>query len=164
MATDSFRLVLDTNVVVRAFINPRSDSGRLLGLCERRSVIPLLSRAVLKEYRYILSMPQLLERYPQLDRPEIAIALERLTYISDFYRTVRPKFEYPRDPKDVHLIELAIAGKASHIISTDDDLLSLKSGRSEAARRFRQRLPRIQVQSAYDFLFDSFPLPPAPRG
>ena len=115
-------------------------------------MVPLLSKSVLDEYRFILRDPKLCSRYPQLDRPEIAVSLERLTYVGDMYRRVRERFVYPRDPKDSHLIELAIAGGATHLISTDDDLLSLDRGRDEASKRFRQRLPNTQIIKPYDFL------------
>jgi len=149
---NSFRLVLDTNVLVRGFINSGSDSGRILQLCEQRRAVTLLSSAVLREYRFILADTKLCARYPQLEQPEIAVAIERLIYVSDLYRRVGVRFDYPRDPKDSHLIELAIAGAATHLISTDDDLVSLPNGRTEAAKRFRQRLPVIEVVSPYDFL------------
>jgi putative PIN family toxin of toxin-antitoxin system len=147
-----YRVVLDTNILVRAFINPNSSSGQILFLCEARQVIPLLSHDVLREYCAILKHPAIVERYPQLERPEIEFSLERLTYVSDFYRDTKAKFQFERDPKDAPLIELAIAGRATHLISVDQDLLSLPKGRDDAARRFRQRLPRVQVMKPADFL------------
>jgi putative PIN family toxin of toxin-antitoxin system len=107
------RVVLDTNIVVRAFINPHSHSGRVLRACQDRRVVPLLSTAVLNEYRAIISRPSLVERYPELDRPEIGVALERLLYVSDFYRRIRVHFSFPRDPKDAALIELAMTGRTT---------------------------------------------------
>ncbi len=152
MPPNPFRLVLDTNILVRAFLNLSSASGRLLKLCEHRQVVPLLSKAVLREYRLILRDAELCARFPQLDRPEVGIALERLAYVGDIYGIIRARFRYPRDPKDSHLIELAIAGKATHLISTDDDLLALPAGRDDAARRFRQRLPAIRVMNPVEFM------------
>jgi len=146
-----FRLVLDTNILVRAFINLGSDSGRILQACEKRMFVPLLSQPVLREYRLILGDPVLCSRYPQLDRPEVAVSLERLTYVGDVYRRARERFNFPRDPNDSHLIELAIVGRATHLISTDDDLLSLTSGSDDAARRLRQRLPNLKVTTPHDF-------------
>jgi putative PIN family toxin of toxin-antitoxin system len=150
--SNTFRLVLDTNVLVRAFINRASDSGELLHACERRRVVPLLSTAVLREYRLILRDPMLCLRYPQLSKPDVAVALERLIYVSDVYRRVRAKFEFPRDPKDSQLIELAIVGNATHLITSDDDLIALPQGRTDASNRFRQRLPRIQIVKPFDFV------------
>lgn len=152
MPQNPFRLVLDTNILVRAFINPSSESGGILTLCEFRKVVTLLSNPSLREYREILSDPKLCARYPKLDRPEIAVALERMIYVSVMYRRVRAKFDYPRDPKDSHLIELAITGCATHLISTDEDLLSLPHGRTNASRRFRQRLPTLKVMKPREFL------------
>lgn len=61
------------------------------------------------------------------------------------------EFVFPRDPKDAALIELAIAGRASHIISTDDDLLALMKGLDDAAKRFRQRLPNASIVTPEEF-------------
>lgn len=152
MPPNDCRVVLDTNILVRAFINIRSDSGRVLKACELRRVVPLLSGPVLNEYRSILRDPELVSRYPRLEQPEIALALERLLYVSDTYRRVRTRFLYPRDPKDAHLLELAIVGGATHLISTDDDLLDLPAGPDDAARRFRQRLPNLVVLKPDEFV------------
>jgi putative PIN family toxin of toxin-antitoxin system len=137
--------VLDTNIIVRAFINLRSDSGRIIRCCQERGVVPLMSGPVLREYRDVLGDSKLLQRYRQLQRPDITVAIERLLYVSDMYRGIGVRFPYPRDPKDAPMIELAIAGAATHLISTDDDLLSLSAGRGEAARRFRRQLPHAHV-------------------
>ena len=42
--------------------------------------------------------------------------------------------------------------KATHIISHDKDLLSLPNSRTDAGRRFRQRLPGVKVQDAATFV------------
>ena len=58
------RVVLDTNVLLRAFISPDSVSGLILDACEHRRVVPLLSRPVLREYRAILGAEKLVARFP----------------------------------------------------------------------------------------------------
>ena len=68
MPSTPFRIVLDTNIIVRASINLACDSGRIVGLCEQRGVVPLMSAAVLREYRLVLGDPKLCSRYPQLKR------------------------------------------------------------------------------------------------
>ena len=52
MAKSDHRVVLDTNILVRAFINLTSNSGRIVKSCERRAVVPLLRGPVLGEYRF----------------------------------------------------------------------------------------------------------------
>jgi len=149
---NAHRVVLDTNIIVRAFINPNSSAGRVLLDCEERHAIPLLSAEVLREYRTIVKHPVIVARYPQLERPEVGISLERLLYVSDFYRNIKVRFEFERDPKDAPLIELAIAGRATHLISVDNDLLTLPKGRDDAAKRFRQRLPDTSIVTPEQFL------------
>jgi putative PIN family toxin of toxin-antitoxin system len=146
------RIILDTNIVVRGFINSYSESGRILRACERRVVVPVLSRPVLAEYRAVLSDPELIGRYPELGRPEIKLALERLVYVADVVKKVSQRFDYPRDPDDAMLIELALAGDATHLITTDRDLLTLPKARNEAAKRFRQRLPCVSVAPPEQYL------------
>lgn len=147
-----YRVVLDTNIQLRGLINIRSNAGRVVDACDRRAVVLLLSRPVLSEYRAILTAPEVVERYPELTTERVEVALRRLRYVGDFFRSVRVTFEYARDPKDEMFIELAIAGGASHIVTGDQDLLSLKSGRGEAAKRLWQRAPSLRAVDPATFL------------
>ena len=147
----TLRVVLDTNILVRGLINNRSASGRVLAACENRKLIPLLSLAVLVEYRGILTDPELVERYPQLDEHRVKAVLERLSYVGDVIRRVQQRFRLPHDPSDSKLVELAIAARATHLISTDRDLLDLAIGRDDAARRFSRRLPGVAVIDPVEF-------------
>lgn len=94
---------------------------------------------MLAEYRSVLRRPALLEKYPELENPRISDAVERLLYVSDYTRRIGAHFSFPRDPKDSPFLELAIAASATHLITTDRDMLSLVGGRDNAAKRFRQR-------------------------
>ncbi len=58
---------------------------------------------------------------------------------------IRPGHGYQR-------IELAIAAKATDIVSSDKDLLSLPTGRDDAAKRFRQRLRGLRVLQPGQFV------------
>jgi putative PIN family toxin of toxin-antitoxin system len=110
-----------------------------------RKAIPLISPPVMAEYRTVLLHPVILARFAHLTPRRVALALARLRYIADEYRTVRAKFELPRDPRDAMFVELAIVGAATHIVTLDLDLLSLPTARTDAGRRFRQRLRGIEV-------------------
>ena len=147
-----YRVVLDTNILLRGLINMRSDAGRVVEACDRRAVVLLLSRAVLAEYRAILTDPRIVTRYPELSEEKVGIALRRLRYVADTFRRVPVKFQYPRDPKDEAFIELAIAGHATHLVTADDDMLSLMLDHGEAARRFRQRAPTLRVVDPKTFI------------
>jgi putative PIN family toxin of toxin-antitoxin system len=148
----TYRVVLDTNVLLRGLINSHSASGRILALCEDRKLVPVLSKSVLAEYRYILKDPKIVARCPELEPRKVDVTLARLIFVGDVIRSIKVRFVYPRDPQDAKFIELAIAANATHLVSSDGDILDLPGGHGEASKRFRQRLPTIVVLDPPDFL------------
>ncbi len=149
------QLVVDTNTLLRALANAESPSGKVLGACERRRTVILLSKPVIDEYRRVLALVLTDSRKNRIPPRHIELVLRRLRYIGEYHRTVRSRFEYPRDPTDSMLISLAIEGRATHIVSHDKDLLSLPNSRTEAGKRFRQRLPQTRVVTAFALLEES---------
>lgn len=147
-----FRIVLDTNILLRGVLNVASPAGRVVELCDRRSIILLLSKPILAEYVSVLGNPAMIARYPELLPEKVELVLRRLRFVAESYGSLRQKFEFPRDPKDAMFIELAIAGGASHIISADADLLSLRTGHDDSASRFRQRARSVKILPAAAFL------------
>lgn len=147
-----FRLVLDTNTLLRGLANRDSASGRVLALCENRQVLLLLSRPVLSEYRRILGSPKIARRNPEIADADVELVLRRLRYFSEYFGWIALRFRFDRDPMDEKIIELAVAGSASHIATNDNDLLALDSGHDDAAKRFRQRLPTARVVVPADFM------------
>jgi putative PIN family toxin of toxin-antitoxin system len=146
------RLVLDTNVVVRGLASESSAAAKVISAAEQRRFVTLLSRSVVAEYAAVLTDPDLCERFPSLSGGRVGVTLARLRFVGDYLRRISPQFAFPRDQRDAKFIELAIAGRATHIVSCDQDLLSLPIGRTDAARRFRQRLPGVQALEPGDFL------------
>ena len=152
MSRSSIRLVIDTNTLLRGLAKPDSASGRVLRAVEHRHALLLTNRRVVEEYRIILLDTVLLARFPALTPVSVEASIRALIYLSNDLGSVRTRFEFPRDRKDEKFLALAIAGKATHIITFDDDLLSLSEGRSDAAKRLRQRLPRLLIHSPSDFV------------
>lgn len=145
MALARLRLVLDTNVLLAGLASESSASQRVVDGLQARRAIPLLSRAVLDEYRAVLLHEAVAARFPGLTPRRVVIALQRLRFVGDEYQNVRVKFDFPRDPRDAKFIELAIVGNATHIVTLDADLLSLPTTRNDAGKRFRQRLRNVAV-------------------
>lgn len=100
------RVVLDTNVLLRGFLNAQSAAGRVLNACSQRAIIVVLSRDVLAEYRSILTAPFIVERYPELTPRTVELMLRRLRYVGDVIDTSTIHFDFLRDPKDEKIIEL----------------------------------------------------------
>ena len=149
MPTSPFRLVIDTNTLLRGVL---SAAAKVRRAAESRTVISLFSKPVLDEYRAVLSHPGLVEKFPALSTRNVAFLIQRLRFVGEYVRSPRARFEYPRDPLDAKFIELAIDLKATHILSVDKDLLSLPKGRGDAAKRFRSRLSGVEVLDARDFI------------
>jgi putative PIN family toxin of toxin-antitoxin system len=148
----TLRVVLDTNTLLRGLASERSAARRVLRAAEHRLIIPLLSKPLLDEYRAVLTDPELVERFPQLTAELVAVSLHRLRFVSDYIRSPDIRFRYSRDPRDEKLIELAIALRASHIITGVNDLLSLPANKGENGNRFRQRLSNTAILTAHVFL------------
>ena len=100
----------------------------------------------------VLSDRALVAKFPELTAELVEITIRRLRFVSDYVRSPRVEFEYQRDPRDQKFIELAIALGATHILSADHDLLSLPTSKGEVGKRFRQRLPNVEVLTAESFL------------
>jgi len=152
VARGHFRIVLDTNTLLRGLVSATSAAAKVRRGAEGRLFIPLLSKPVLDEYRAVLGSDAMVSKFPGLTPELVEVTARRLRFVSDYIRSPKVAFEYRRDPCDQKFIELAIALEATHLISADKDLLSLPSSRTEAGRRFRQRLPHIEVLSAGQFV------------
>jgi putative PIN family toxin of toxin-antitoxin system len=148
------RVVIDTNVLLRALASPSSKSAHLVQVCERRRAIALLSKPLMDEYRRVLTFAG--SRHEDVTPKSIELVLRRLRYFGDYQRHVRAKFSYRRDPTDSKLVELAIDAHATHIATYDPDLLSLPKSRDDAGHRFRQKLRHLQVLTP-NRLLDDYP-------
>jgi uncharacterized protein len=117
------RVVLDTVIFVRALINPRGPSGRLLHEHADKYVI-VLSPEIVKEILNVLSRPELRRRFPALaDAPSMERVLEKLEQAE----VVEPskRFEVCRDPNDDKFIDCAVEGDAAYVVSEDKDILAI---------------------------------------
>jgi putative PIN family toxin of toxin-antitoxin system len=152
-ADPAIRVVLDTNVLVRAIANPSSQSGQLASACEERRAIALLSKPLIDEYRRVLS--RLRDFDEAITSFHIEAILRRLRYFGEYRRLVHSSFHFRRDPTDSKLIELAIDAHATHIISYDADLLTLPESRGEAGKRVQVSTGPYN-QSTIQFFSSSF--------
>jgi predicted nucleic acid-binding protein len=76
-------------------------------------------------------------------------------YVGDFLPVLRARFRLSSDPTDAKLVELAIDGEATHLASFDRDLLSLPRARNDAGKRFRQRLPKLEIMMPEELLLQN---------
>jgi len=108
-------IVVDTNVFVGACLGTGA-SSRVVEACLTQRFQPLMGAALLAEYEDVLARAPLFtkSRLTTVERSElldIFLATCRWTRI---YYGWRPNL---RDEGDNHLVELAVAGGASHIVT-----------------------------------------------
>ena len=120
------RAVVDTNVIISAFLKANSVPGDVL-LAWRRGEFELVtSGPLLAELWAVLIRGSIRKRTTYSRAQEIAAIVEfgegALVVAPDLRLTV-----VASDPDDDRVLEAAVAGNADYIVSGDRDLLSLES-------------------------------------
>lgn len=133
--TNDLRAVLDTNVVVSAMLFRASVPGQVFLYFARRGGL-IISEATKSELIDVILRPDF-DRYLQKeDRVNFIASLEQQAQLV----TVTHSITACRDPKDDKFLELAVSGRATHVVSGDLDLLALHPFRG------------ISIVSPHDFL------------
>ena len=112
------RILLDTNVLVRAAITPTGLARKLLRFIERNEDhVLIVSAHLLSEVAEVLRRPRIRERWPVSDE-EIEAYCQALGRVGETVSQV-PLSPVIRDAKDQAVIEAAIAGRADIICTLD---------------------------------------------
>lgn len=113
------RVVIDTNVVISAVLLPRSVPRQAFDAASQGRL--LVSAATVAELDEVLRRPKFNKYLPEEKRLEFLAALVREAEQVEIAEAVSAC----RDAKDNKFLELAVSGRASHILSGDEDLLVL---------------------------------------
>ncbi len=108
------RIILDTNVLYAGLYSSLGASYQILRLIERRVIKPVISTTLLFEYEDVLKRR---ESDLGLSDHQVDIILDNLCDLCEFkeiYFLWRP---YLRDPKDDHILELAVASTTQTIVT-----------------------------------------------
>jgi putative PIN family toxin of toxin-antitoxin system len=114
------RCVFDTNVLVSALLLPDSKPRLSLDRAQRNRSL-LISIAVLAEVHGVLGRKRFSRYIDEEDVHNFVAALTREAELVE----VNVKIAASRDPKDDKLLELAVSGSATHLVTGDSDLLAL---------------------------------------
>lgn len=117
------RVVVDTNILVRALIQPTGSVGPVLRRLRDGAYTLLYSESLLEELVDVLNRPHLRGKY-HLDEEDIKTLLALILFRGV---EVEPNAQVRacRDPRDDQFLEVAAAGEADVIVSGDEDLLTL---------------------------------------
>jgi putative PIN family toxin of toxin-antitoxin system len=124
------RAVLDTGVLVSAFISRQGAPGQVLAAARSGRLKPLFSAAMLDELLDVLSRPHMQRKYH--------IGLDEVEALLHFLQArgepvvPREVVRDCRDPKDNKFLEAALAGQADCLVTGDEDLRVLHPWRGIA--------------------------------
>jgi len=109
-------VVVDTSVFVAALLGPTGASRSVLRACLRGQFQPLMGAALVSEYESLLTREPLFEgcRLDASEREALFNAFLSTCRWTTIYFAWRPNL---RDEADNHLIELAVAGGASVLVT-----------------------------------------------
>lgn len=118
------RIVLDTNILISAFVSRRGASAQILAYCQSGELELLISPETLDELRRVLAYPDIRKRLTYRDEQiEGLLAFLELAAVSLTPPTgVRV---VPADADDDKFVALALAGEARYIVSGDSHLLEI---------------------------------------
>lgn len=121
------RIIIDTSVVVSAVLLPRSVPRKLFDQAMDNGRI-LVSAATIAELDEVLRRPKFEKYVAEAARLDFLAALLREAEVIDITEEVTAC----RDPRDDKFLELAVSGRATHLVTGDADLLSLNPFRGIA--------------------------------
>ena len=115
------KVVFDTNVFLRALINPYGINSKLIASSDKYRL--LLSRDIIDEILDVLSRSSLRKKYSQIK--DISVR-EILGFISEA-EIIEPKVKINvcRDIADNKFLECSVSGTVDYLVSADKDLLDL---------------------------------------
>jgi uncharacterized protein len=118
------RVVVDTNILIRALIKPQGTVGPVLSRLRNDEYILVYSAPMFDELVEKLALPRIRHKY-HLEKAQIEalialIALRGVLVIPD------RKIKVCRDPDDDMFTDAALAGGAEYVVTGDTDLLTLE--------------------------------------
>ncbi len=144
------RAVLDSSVLISAFLTPRGTCAELLRAGERGAFVLCLSPELLADMTPPLLRDERLQAKYGYDRKRVAAFCERLLLAGNLV-TDLPDLAgaVPLDPKDDQIVATAVAARADDLVTGDRPHL-LDLGAHEGIRIVRPRefLDRLEASSA----------------
>lgn len=114
------RVVVDTNVLVSAVLFEGGNEAQILKSAEKGDIDLFISPAIFAEFEDVLSRPRF-----QLNREEISVASKYVLAVTKLVVPMTSVKTGLRDADDLKVLECSLASKASHIVTGDQDLLTL---------------------------------------
>ena len=114
------KAVIDTNIWISALINPFGYPAKLRKHFENGDFAAVISEPILDEIVDVLSRPKIKDKYeitPEDIRELLTLIEERAEYV-----LISGDINICRDKDDNLIIETAIKGETSYLVTRDDDI------------------------------------------
>lgn len=120
MPKEKYRIIIDTNLWISFLVS--NDYTKLDKILSDKLITVLYSQELIDEFIEVAQRPKFRKYFSHRDLQKLLLTMsERAIFIETFSIV-----NICRDPKDNFLLSLAKDGKASHLLTGDHDLLSLK--------------------------------------
>ncbi len=114
------RAVLDSSVLISAFLTPRGTSAHVLRAARRGAFVLCLSREILEETRSsLVEKTERIRRYYRYPDERIARYLRSLTVMAQPVGKLPALHVVPLDPKDNMVVATAVAARADYLVTGD---------------------------------------------
>ena len=107
-------IIMDTNVLFAGLYSSIGASFQILKRINNREIKPVISTTLLFEYEDVLKREQTIL---DLSHHQVDVILDNICALSDFQDIFFLWRPYLKDPKDDHVLEVAIASKTKTIIT-----------------------------------------------
>ncbi|MCI5150369.1 MAG: putative toxin-antitoxin system toxin component, PIN family [Candidatus Electrothrix sp. MAN1_4] len=111
---NKIKLIMDTNVLFAGLYSSTGASYQILKLIDNDRITPVISTTLLFEYEDVLKRKQ---KELGLSGNEIDVVLDNICALSEFQKIYFLWRPYLKDPKDDHVLEVAVASKTKMIVT-----------------------------------------------
>lgn len=153
MGSNLPHVVLDTVVFVQTLISGRGPAAACIERLRAGEIVLLLSSALLAEMLDVPLRFELTRRFSKLTAERVNAFVEDMVSMAVLIPTPPRAFTLPRDPKDEPLIDVAVAGNASFLVSWNERHLNYLMRRdTPEGEDFHRRYPGITIVTPLQFL------------
>lgn len=129
-------VIFDCVTFLQALANQNGPAAKCWGYARNGRVSLHVCQPILDEVADVLRRPKLAQKFGFTEQI-VQSFLEEIARIAVIVAKVPSQFSFARDPKDEPYINLALAIKASHIVTWDKDLLDLMDENSAVGQSLR---------------------------
>lgn len=119
------KVVIDTNVLISALINPTSVPAKVIDLIEAKTIQPVMSIATQEELCRVLGYKKIQKTLTLTPVQAQELAEQMILHCQLIYPDMAV-MATAEDESDNRYIEVALAAKASYVITGDQHLLKLE--------------------------------------